>query len=147
MKKYVSLHLNQKNVLDKIEMGKTIVLKMTGNANFPTPFPTLATLQNVVNTFELADTAAATGSKQQKAELDEAEALLDATLTQIGKYVDIVADGNEAIILSAGLDTQSEKVTAQVTDAPLLKSVANNNVPLSLKVSWDKVKFARAYVV
>jgi hypothetical protein len=147
MKKFVSLRLNQKSVLDKIAMGKTIELNMTGNANFTTPFPTLITLHDVVKACDDAETLALNGGKQQKSDLDDAEALLDATLTQIGKYVDSIANGNGTIILSAGLDTQSERETANVPDAPLLKSVANNNVPLSLKATWDTVKFVRAYVV
>jgi len=128
-------------------MGKTIELNMTGNANFPAPFPTLTTLHDVVKTCDDAETLALNGSKQQKSDLDDAEALLDATLTQMGKYVDSIANGNGTIILSAGFDTQSEREPANVPDAPLLKSVANNNVPLSLKATWNTVKFARAYVV
>jgi hypothetical protein len=147
MKKFVSLRLSQKSVLAKIELGKTNVAKMTGNIYFPAPYPTLATLQNVVTICENASSLAMNGSKQQKAELDEAEAILDATLTQLGNYVDSIADGNETIILSAGFDTQSERVPAEVPDAPFLRSVANNNIPLSLRVKWDAVKFAKTYVV
>ena len=128
-------------------MAKTIVLKMTGNDNFPSPDPDLLTISSKAVACSNAYDAALNGSKQQKSELTQAETKLIAILDRVASYVDNIAAGNETIILSAGLQTQVDSTPAAVPDAPLLSKLVNNNVPLSLKASWNKVEFAKAYLI
>ncbi len=147
MRHRVSLRLDTKDTLGKIEMGKTVLLKMTGNSNFPTPNPDLPAFKTVVGACEAALTAAINGSKQQKAELVEAEALLEANLVQLAAYVDNIANGSETLILGAGFETEKAQTQATVPAQPLLRKVVNTGIPLALKLFWARVKFATTYQV
>jgi len=81
---------------------------MTGNANFGTPIPTLATITTNVNALEAASIAAKGGGKDDTANMRAKEVVLDLSLKLLGAYVEGIANVNpinaEAIILSAGMD-------------------------------------------
>jgi len=96
----------------KIVKTRFIVTSMTGNANFGTPSPTMATITNNVNALELASIAAKGGGKDETANMRAKEAVLDLSLQLLGYYVAITASASpanaEAIILSAGMDVRSK---------------------------------------
>ena len=96
----------------KIVKTRFIVTSMTGNANFGTPSPTLATITTNVNALEAAHIAAKGGGKDDTANMRAKEAVLDLSLKLLGYYVEIIASANpanaEAIILSAGMDVRGK---------------------------------------
>ena len=58
MKTLVKMGLSQMPIEKKIVKTRSIVSSMTGNANFGTPSPTLATITTNVNAVEAASIAA-----------------------------------------------------------------------------------------
>lgn len=107
MKKLVSLKLSKQTVPTKIENARHYVTVMTGNPNFTTPSPTLASITTAVNALETAYNAALGGGKVLTATMHDKEAILDNLLTQLGHYVEGVANGSETIILSAGMTVKA----------------------------------------
>jgi len=96
----------------KIVKTRFIVTSMTGNANFGTPSPTLATITTNVNALEAASIAAKGGGKDETANMRAKEAVLDLSLKLLGYYVEGIASANpanaEAIILGAGMDVRGK---------------------------------------
>lgn len=115
MKKLVSLKLSKQNVPTKIENARHYVTVMTGNPNFTTPIPTLATITTAVNNLETAYNAALGGGKVLKATMRDKEVILDSLLIQLSHYVEATANGNETVILSAGMEPRTQGGGRKIT--------------------------------
>lgn len=118
---------------------------MTGNANFaapnPVPNPTLAVITADVNALETSQIAAEGGGKDETALMYAKEDVLDRDLTNLGAYVQMVANNNsalaEAIVISAGMD-----VKTSASHLPQEFSVVNTGVSGQLKLTSAVVKLA-----
>jgi hypothetical protein len=108
MKLKVSLGLADMTTSEKIEAARQFVTSMTGNANFTTPFPSLTTVTNAANALEVAYNNAKVGGPEQTALMYDREEALDKELVQLGSYVEYIANGNEAIILSANMNVKKK---------------------------------------
>lgn len=147
----VKLELRKKTPAQKIDYGKTIVAKMTGNATYATPNPPLATITTAITNLSAATAEVVAARKTLEAKVaavELAEANLDATLTQLGNYVENISNGDEAKILSAGMDVRKD---ASATGA-LPDKVASVNATIGdsageIDLSWDKIEGAKSYVV
>jgi hypothetical protein len=91
-------------IAKKVEFGRNVITKLTGNANFPTPDPSLAQAATLCNNLETAQIAADGGGKASTAAMHAAEKLWDEGFRKLSLYVEKVAGGNEALILSSGFD-------------------------------------------
>ena len=95
----------------KIERSRFIVTSMTGNANFTTPSPTLATITANANNLETAHLASEGGGVDDTSNMHAKELVLDLSLKALAAYVEGIANSNplnaEAIILSSGMDVKS----------------------------------------
>jgi hypothetical protein len=146
----IKLNLRKLSTLEKIAQARQIVTAMTGNANFDTPHPTLATITGVTNTVEQlnADAQAARAAARMKAsELTESEATLDRVLAQLASYVESISGGDEAMIASAGMTTRAPRSAPTMPPPPegLLATAGDHDGQINLQ--WEKVKGARSYVV
>src|SRR3990172_1730011 len=86
----------------KITYSRDRVIDMTGNPNFVTPLPSLATVTTVTDDLETKQLAAEGGGTAQIAARDAAEEVWKNTMRQEADYVDTIAQGNVVIITSAG---------------------------------------------
>ncbi|HCW06066.1 MAG TPA: hypothetical protein DGG95_01730 [Cytophagales bacterium] len=112
MKTTVKMGLSRMPIEKKIVKTRFIVTSMTGNANFTTPSPSLATITTNVNALEAASIAAKGGGKDETAIMHAKEVVLDLSLKLLGYYVEGIASASpanaEAIILSAGMDLRGK---------------------------------------
>ena len=108
MKARISLGLSKLSVPEKIEKARHIVTAMTGNANFTTPLPTLANVSTAINTLETAYNAAQGAGPAQTSIMRDKETILDNLLSQLANYVEIAANGSEAIVLSSGMQLRGK---------------------------------------
>ncbi len=92
----------------KIEKARHIVVAMGSAGNFTTPIPTLAEVTAAALALETAYTAAQGAGPALTAVMYDKEEQLDSLLAQLGNYVEIIANGDDAIILSAGMDVRSK---------------------------------------
>ena len=83
-----------------------ISASMVGNAFFPTPTPTLATIDGAIDLFQSALIAAASRDRAQVILINRARVELIANLKALGNYVTFTADGNSAMIGSTAFDTR-----------------------------------------
>ena len=102
----VALDLAKKTVAQLILFARTIVLMMTGNANFATPSPNLSDLSKATDALEKAEEEKkATGIVNR----DNKRVILENMLTKEGSYVEDIANGDGAIIQSAGMPVKKVK--------------------------------------
>ncbi|MCG3166661.1 MAG: hypothetical protein POELPBGB_02441 [Bacteroidia bacterium] len=145
--KKVKLSLSRLATMVKVAKARQIVTAMTGNVNFPTPNPSLATLTTAANETETAFNNAEDGSNSAQVLLEEKEKALNKLLTQIASYVDNIAAGEETIINSAGMEASDEPGEAGQPETVInLKLADNKNISGSAKASWKKQKAAKIYL-
>ena len=106
----VVLGLTRLPIPQEIELSRFVVTSMTGNANFTTPSPTLATITANANALETAYVAAQGGGKDEHAVMYAKKLLLELSLKALAGYVESIANANpvnaESIILSAGMQVK-----------------------------------------
>ena len=115
MRKKVKLGLNRLSVPELLGFSAHVVTKMTANSFFPTPSPTLGQVTNAVYALQTAFDQAQGGGPPQTAVMHQKRDLLEGLLTDLGHYVEGIANdpanassGADAIILSAGMNTKQE---------------------------------------
>ncbi|MBI3501113.1 MAG: hypothetical protein HY063_04900 [Bacteroidetes bacterium] len=106
----VSLELARKSVLELISFGYHVVSEMTGNAFFASPHPALSTIASVTSQLQTAYGNAQGAGPHETAVMNQKREICEAYLTELGHYVEDVANdpsnvltGAETIILSAGM--------------------------------------------
>jgi hypothetical protein len=121
---------------------------MKGNDKFPTPPVTPVDLQTAVDALTEANNMA----KHTRSRLDFADARakradVEAMLYQLGDYVELVAKGNEQIILSAGMNVNKTRakhpVPSQVTS---FKGIFTG-IPGTVELNWKRPKFSKMFRV
>src|SRR5690606_12093600 len=81
----------------------TIILAMTGNANFPDPVPTLEVVQTALDDYNLKlATATKRGSPEDTALKNESKAALALLMKQLAVYVTTAAGETLSVLLSSG---------------------------------------------
>jgi predicted phage tail protein len=135
----------------KIAKARQIVASTTGNPNFPNPHPPLADITALVNATESKSAqrdATLQLGKTQTTELGALEDQLDALMNQFVSHVDSVSGGDEAKILSAGLDIRAAATaTTQPPPQPAALDVTAGDRDGELDASWDTVAGAKSYVI
>ena len=102
------LGLAKMPVPKKIEAARHMVAAIGSVPYFTTPMPALADVTAATNALEVAYTAAQGAGPALTAVMHDKEEALDSLLTQLGNYVEIIANGDDAIILAAGMSVQGK---------------------------------------
>ena len=130
------------SVSEKIEFYRNDISKMTGNASFPTPDIPLATATTQVNTLETDLAAAKSGAHQSIAKMHQSEKIADTTFRKLALYVDRIADGNDAIILSSGFHI-SKQPDPKSTKTFAVSAGENTG---EIELAHKTVQGAKAYI-
>jgi len=134
-------------VAEKIQFSRDRVVDMTGNANFTTPSPTLASVTTRTNDLETKHLAALGGGPAQTAARDASELLWDDTMNKLAVYVEGIADGDVTKITSAGFQaTSTEKSPAQPPVKPENIKLKHSDNSGEILFSCDAVPNAESYV-
>ena len=148
----VALNLDDKSVPEKIQFGRHVVTKMTGNENFPDPPGTNPDLAEVTTASNEVETAYDNRKNVEEgtAIVHEKETVLDKLLTQLGHFVEDIANNNPAtaksIVQSAGMEVKAESEPVGDLPAPEnLKAVVGDGEGI-IELDSDSVKGASAYV-
>src|SRR5665647_527092 len=91
-------------ILPKVGRGRGVVEGMTGNPRFPIPDVALADLEAATDLLENSYVTALGGDKTNKALMHQAEKAWDQLMRSQALYVDRIAQGDHAVILSAGFN-------------------------------------------
>lgn len=131
----------------KIIKARYYVSQMTGNANFPTPDPTLSDISAKANALELAYNEAQDGGKTKVALAKAAEAELDAIIVLLTAYVQFVSKGEATIIRSSGFEVKEVNNNAQ----PLVAVTGLGTTPGinegEVNLYWDRVPNSKVYKI
>ena len=146
----VKLTLDRLADAQVIQHCTNIKTAMTGNANFATPTPTLTALGTLITaattkltTAENAQTAA----KQATADKDVALDALRAAAAQLATYVDLIANGDESKILSAGMAVRAPRTPAGVPPTVMNLFLTAGDNAGTLDLQWDPLPEARTYEI
>ncbi|MFH0893749.1 MAG: hypothetical protein V2A54_04875 [Bacteroidota bacterium] len=96
----------------KVEYGRNVIAKMTGNASFPSPDLTLTVAATLCTNLEQAAVAADGGGKAATSNLNIAEKAWDDGFRKLAMYVDRIANGAENLILISGFDASRQPEAA-----------------------------------
>ena len=128
---------------EKASYYRNVVAKFTGNALFPTPIISLADLNTALDKFEADILAARDGGHLAVAVMHDSEIAIDKMFRSLAHYVDMIADGDETIILSAGF--QASKDTAARVKSPLTAHDGDHSG--TIKISYKANERAGAYII
>jgi len=130
-----------------IQQARHIVTEMTGNAHFVTPIPALADITNKINALENAYEDSKSGSHAKKAEMHQLTKDLKHMISFITNYVNFIAQGDEQIILSSGLQLYKEHEKSGLLPAPADVHLSNGFNEGEVTVSFKKVNKAKSYEI
>lgn len=145
----IKLNLRQP-VPDKLQTGRQIIAAMTNNPNFATPHPPLADITASLATLDDAYKAhqiAKADARTKAGVADDAESQLDSNLRKLAAYVESIADKDETIIASAGMQTKALRTAPTTLTAPEALSATAGNREGEIDLSWRKVANSRSYII
>lgn len=130
------------SILEKISFFRGVVASMTNNPTYPNPDVPLATATALVDQLEKDYIAAQDGGKTATATMHESEEKAVVAFRKLADYVDRVADGDEALILSSGFHLSKEPSPAKRVEL----SATQDDLPGVVFLKRQAVQDARAYV-
>jgi len=126
----------------KVVFGRHIYTSMSENEYFPNPDIALVVLKEKTDQLEQKLIAALNDGKTEKAELNRVEKEWDKLMRFEALYVDRIADGDEAIMKSAGFNVSKQPVT---NPKPELWAEAGDQ-PGTVKLHRQALPGAKSYV-
>jgi len=97
----------------KVGRGSNVTKLMTDNPNFPNPDVPLGDLNEATELLNSSYVTALGGGKKEKALMHQAEKAWDQLMRNQAMYVDRIAKGDHAIILSAGFNFSRRPIPAK----------------------------------
>lgn len=148
----VSLNLSKLSRYQKIQLCRTIVNKMTGNASFPNPFPPLSNLTTLADELETNEQALLDAQKavdDARVVLRKKEKEIDIALRSEANHIDNVAAGDEAIISRAGVDSvdSTERTNSITPNRPEGLKAVEGRKDGSIDLQWSKTDNATMFIV
>jgi hypothetical protein len=146
----VKLGLKDLTIGQRISLASQIVTAMTANPNFVTPNPSLADITTRKTALIAADNDADAKYLAAKDAVNLRNDLvrdMDSLLTQEASYVDNIANGNDNIIMSAGMSIRDARVPVGQLYPPLALSAMAGNNDGEIDLNWEPVRGANSYLI
>jgi hypothetical protein len=147
----VKLAMGNMSPQEVTDLATRIVTMMTGNANFPTPNPTLASITTQKNTTNTSITTQETTKATAEAATitrDANVASLKALLSQLANYVENASGGDAAKIESAGMSVRADSTAPVGPMSQVLDLVLSaGDFDGTLDAMWHPVRGAKSYEV
>ncbi len=147
MRRKIKLGLSGLNASKLSEKAGTIVSKMTGNASFPTPTPSLADLTTAYEALDAAAIAASGGDRDAILLRSKQELVVANMLRTIASYVTMESDGDGATIASSGFDLQRLPEPLPMLVRPVDFKTLRGQHEGEVELSWKSVRGAMSYVI
>lgn len=146
----IALNLSRLNGSELTEKASLVEMKMTGNVHFPNPPFSPIDLKNQSELLRAKMTEQAAAFelyKQKSVEVNNERQKLAAMIEQDAAYVENIANGDAAKILSAGYDVRNDSTSGTAITVPQIVSLKDGGANGALELSFRSVKGARSYVV
>lgn len=135
---------------EKVVQGNTIKTAMTGNADFPTPNPSLAAFGTVINTLATKQANYLSLVEQTKAALEERNTAVtdyDASARQLATYAENVTNGDAAKLHRGGFETRNASQPIGPLGEVLGLVLKTGLHDGELKARWKPLRGAKSYEV
>jgi len=130
------------SVPKKITFGRSVIDSMSTRDLFAKPFVTYEAARSTVDNLEAYYISSRDGSHQQMALMHQMKKEFDEVFRQLGKYVDSIAEGDTAIILSSGFHLVKQPKGTEKSEL----QVKAGDIPGSMWLRRKAVQKATAYV-
>ncbi len=127
-------------------VGRSVLLALANNPNFPDPPVSLADLTAVVDAYDDARVENRIGGQVATAQKNEARDRLISVLRDEAHYVQITAKYNLPALLSSGFRAIERNTTPTPLARPVIRK-ADNQVSTQLRLLVQRVPNARVYQV
>jgi len=127
---------------DKVSKGRQVSAEMQANSKFGDPDVAYVQLDAATDHLEQTMVAAASGGKEDTALMYQAEEEWNKTMRLMSRYVERVADGDGAVMLSAGFDLAKQPSPIQRAEF----SVEHNGKSGSVILRRRAVEGAKSYL-
>lgn len=131
--------------LDFLGKVRYILTQMTGNANFPTPDPTLASITTLADEFEADINAAEAGGSYEKLVRDSKKEELIEAMHNLGNYVLFTAKGDRLIAESSGFTIAKDPAPHPPIEKPTGIELFDGPNLGQMLLRFKRVKGARSY--
>ncbi len=119
-RKRTSRRFNQAPDLEVSKQAGKNIVGFTGNPDVPNPPATIAEITAKKDAFDQWIVKAANGGKYETEQKDASRVDLLKLLNKDASYTDIMCDGDEGIILSAGFEAVNTNRSQVVLEAPVI---------------------------
>lgn len=127
--------------------ARNLVLDMDGNANFPSPSPSLAAITAEADLLAEWIQKSQFGDRRAIEQRKEHQTKLTQLLRQLAYYVSMVANGNSGIILSSGFELSRNAEPTPPLGIPADLRALRTDFSGKVMVEWNPVANARTYMV
>lgn len=145
----VRLRLSRTPVPELLELTQQIVSAMTGNPDFATPNPPLASVTGAADALSKANNTANQARMDSKAKTvlaNEQADNLRGLLTSLASYVENIASGKEAVINGAGMDVKAPASAGAVPSVVTGLEATTGDNDGELDLSWNSIDGASSYL-
>ena len=144
------LNLGRLNIQQLLQRANNIKTAMTGNANFTTPIPPLASIGTLITSLTDANNTYQSGVITQDQNLtlrDNAVDALSAGLTSLAAYVQAQSGGDAAKIQSAGMDIKGAPAPTGMPGQVSNLALTFGDNAGELDAQWDSDPAAYSYEI
>jgi hypothetical protein len=137
--------LSDENLLGRA--GEINLAMVAASGTFPTPTPTLATLQTAISDFSIALAKAKSGSELDKSIKNDRRQELINLLHALGNYVVFTVNGDRTKAVSSGFSIAKEPAPLPPIGKPENLQVTEGPNAGELNIKFNRVIGARSYMV
>jgi hypothetical protein len=123
-------------------IAQHIVNKMSNIPIFSILIPPLATIQDAINVYTAAQVKCGDCTKEETAAKNAARLTLEANLSDLGNYVNLVAKGDVVKLDSTGFKLSKLPQPVGILEAPSFLNVTYGNNPSEVNIEIDFVERA-----
>lgn len=145
MKQRISTSFSKYTDAGLEDKAKLIISSMSGNPDFPVPYPSIEDVQAASGAYSAARLAAANLGRTFVADKNAARITLDDLLSQLGNYVMNIADGDLAMLTGSGYTLYKQRELRYITN-PGNVTISNGLSSGELKASVKAVAGATGYL-
>ena len=128
------------------QKSEHILQSMTGNPNFASPTPALTVLQTAITKYSAALGKVVDGTKQDTVLKNQARQELESLLHDLGLYVQLNGQNDEAILASSGFDSSKTPAPVGILAKPTGFGADVNQAKGCIDLWLDSINGARSYL-
>ena len=128
-----------------LTFGRSVLLHMNGNANFPAPVPSVEDMQGILNNYDEALTAAAGGDRLAVSRKNTLKKTVSTSLRQWGMYVNTVSQGDADKLASSAFKEAKQRQPI-IIQAPVINEGLQGINPGSRLVIVEKSAGVKSFL-